>query len=66
MGFNCTGPLTGEFFSIVNTTVLQDVRLVESSDAEPWIKTANYKLYTDFRLHKGLEPLILSLLKGQL
>ena len=35
MGLNCVGGLKCRFFLIVNTTVLQDLWLVESMDAEP-------------------------------
>lgn len=47
---NCTGPLIHgvfmAFFSIVNTTGLQDLRLAESLDMEPWRPTINdCKLY---------------------
>ena len=34
-GLNYAGPLTGAFFSIVNTTVLHDPWLVESVDMKP-------------------------------
>ena len=36
-GLNCVGWLICRFFSIVNTAVLQDPWLVESSDVKPWI-----------------------------
>ena len=37
MSLNCMGPLIRGFFSIVNTTVLHDLQLIESADAEPRI-----------------------------
>ena len=37
------------FFSMVNTIVLDDSRLVESVDAELQIKRAHYKLYPKYR-----------------
>ena len=51
------GPLICGYFSIVNTTVLHGLRLVESVDVEePCIQRADYKLY-------ALTPV---LFKGQL
>ena len=38
MGLNCKGPFLGRFFSIVDTTILGNRRLVESMDVEPWIQ----------------------------
>lgn len=40
-------PLTQGFFSVVNTTVLHDLQLVESVE-ERLVQRAGYKLYTDF------------------
>ena len=47
MGLNCMGPLIcGVLFSIVNTTVLHDPWLVESTDGEePLMQKSDYKLY---------------------
>lgn len=48
-------PLTYEYFS----TVLHELRLVESADVEPLIQRiprilrADYKLYRDFRVYRG-------------
>ena len=39
-----------QIFSIVNTTVLHDLQLVESARVELRIWRANYKLYAAFRL----------------
>ena len=65
MGLNCTDPLIREFFSGVNTTVLHGPQLVESTDTEgPWIQRTDYKLYPDFRLHRGLVPLIPAAVQG--
>ena len=72
VGLNCTSPLT-QFFSTVNTTVLHDLRLVESGDAEPLIQrnhiygmaTVSYT-WIDLQLCRGLTPLILVLFNGQL
>ena len=38
MGLKCESPLVCEFFSLVNPTVLHDVRLVEFMDAVPQIR----------------------------
>lgn len=64
MDLNCESPLIhGSFFSIVDTTVLKDPRLAESmgwgnlDTEDPCIRRADYKLYTDFQLHKGSAPL---------
>ena len=38
MGLNYVGPLIQRFFSIVNTTVVHNQQLVESTDAEPRMK----------------------------
>lgn len=57
-GLNCMDPPICRFLSIVNTTVLPNLRL----DAKgPQIQRANYKLYTDFQLWGGSVPLILTL-----
>ena len=53
MGLNCVGPLICELFSI-NTTVLHDLQLVESVDAEPWIWRANYKVIFGFSTAQGV------------
>ena len=37
-GLNCAGPLIHGSFSVVNTIVLYDLRLVESEDVERWIR----------------------------
>ena len=44
MGLNCTGPLTHAFFfSVANITVLHNISLVESVNAEPQIqRNKNY------------------------
>ena len=65
MGLNCTDSLTREFFSGVNTTVLHGPQLFESTDTEgPWIRRTDHKLYPDFRLHRGLVPLIPAAVQG--
>ena len=54
MGLKCTGPLIRGYFSIINTTVLQDARLVESrmqnleDMEEPWIQKADCKVVCKF------------------
>ena len=56
MYLNYVGPLTGRFLKVVNTTVLYDPGLVESTDAEPWIQrnhvrgvpTINYMRIFDY------------------
>ena len=61
------GPLKCRFFSIVNTTVPPDPRLVESTDVEELpIRRADYQLYVDFRPCGESEPLTSTLFKGQL
>ena len=45
------------FFSIVNNTILQGPRLVESGNGELWIWRAEYKLHEDFKPSEGLVPL---------
>ena len=50
----------------MNTTVLYDLQLVESKDVDPGEHRANYKLYTDFPLQRGLALLTPALFKGQL
>ena len=45
------------FFSIVNNTILQGPRLVESGNGELWIWKAEYKLHKDFQPSEGLVPL---------
>ena len=58
------GPLILGFFSIVNTTVLQDPQLVESlGTKELQVQRADYKLYLDFQLHRGSVPLTPELFK---
>ena len=37
-GLNSAGALIHGFLKVVNTTVLYDPGLVESTDAEPWIQ----------------------------
>ena len=62
-GLNCMGPLTCGFFSLVNTVVLCDLWLVESTDVEPQIlrnciyggPTINYTQI--FQLCRGSAPL---------
>ena len=77
MGLNCMGPHTCGFFSVVNTIVLHDRQLVESSDVEPLtqrsccmeklcIWSADYNLQADFRICRGSAPLTPALFKGQL
>ena len=59
MGLNCKGPLISGFFSVVNTTVLHDPRLVESKKGdmeESCIRKAEYKLYADFECVEGQRP----------
>ena len=36
MNLNCVSPLICRFFSTVNITVLHNLKLVESLDADPW------------------------------
>lgn len=58
MCLNCVGlPLTCGFFSVVNSTILQGPRLVESGNVELWIGRAEYKLHKDFQPSEGLVPL---------
>ena len=58
-GLELWGSICTWVFSIVNTTVLHDPRLVESEDTEPLImeqqhiRRADYKLLGDFQLHRG-------------
>ena len=66
ISLNCMSPLIHGFFSIVNTTVLQDPRLVSSVNAEPRMRMADYKLYMDFQACRGWAPLTPMLFKGQL
>ena len=40
-GLNCIDPLIHRVFSMVNTTVLYHLQLVDSSDTEPWIESPN-------------------------
>ena len=48
MGLNCAGPHILRFFSIVNTTVLYSLWLVESKDVEELqIQRDEYKLHSD-------------------
>lgn len=55
-GFELRGSLIHEFLKVVNTTVLYDPGLVESTDAEPWIQrnhvcggpTINYMRIFDY------------------
>ena len=56
MSLNRTSPLLRGFFSIANIRVLHDPQLVESMDAEPWIRKAHYKLYLDFDCVEGQHP----------
>ena len=42
MGLNCTGSLTLRSFSLLNTTVLHDLDLVESEDAELQVQSRLY------------------------
>ena len=59
-GLNCMGPFIWSYFSIVDTTVLHDPQLVESTDVEPRLSEApctwraNYKLYADFQMFDHL------------
>ena len=48
MGLSCVGPLIRRFFSVVKTTVLHDLRLVEPTDVELRIQRASYQLCVDF------------------
>ena len=53
-----------DFFEVVNTTVFQDLTLVESDHAEePWIRTV--RLYLDFPLGRVSMPLTPTLFNGQ-
>ena len=52
-------------YFLLNTTVLNDLQLVESADVEPWIGRLMVKLYADFQLCR-VRPLVLLLFKGQL
>ena len=63
---NSLGPLLHEFFSIVYTTVLHDLRLVESSDVEPKIWRADCKITCRSSRLGGSVPLTSSLLRVQL
>ena len=71
MGLNCKGPLILRYFSTANTTVLHNLRLVESSDTEeqqiqrnPGYRWVNYKLYVDFQPHRGLASLVPHVVQG--
>ena len=60
-------PFIREMFSVVNTAVLQSLRLVKSENVdteEPWIWRVDYKLYADFLMHRVSAPN--SHIKGQL
>ena len=61
MGLSCAGPLTREFFLVVNTTVLHDPGWLN-----PRMWRANYKLYVDFQLQGGSCSKPPVLFKGQL
>ena len=50
IGLNCIGPLTCEFFSIVNTIAVHGPWLAESADEELWLWRVDCKLYVDFQL----------------
>ena len=50
MGLNSIAPQTWIFFSIVNITVLHDLRLDESMNMELWIRRVNCKLYVHWFL----------------
>lgn len=75
MTLNFMIPLIHGLFSIVNSTVLQDMWLVESVNADLWIWTmdmdelhilrANYKLYVYFQVCGELAHLIPGVFKGQ-
>ena len=43
-------------FFLLNTTVLNDLQLVESADVEPWIGRLMVKLYADFQLCRVRPP----------
>ena len=59
--------LFGVFFSMVNSTVLHDPRLVECAMRNRGYGGQTVKLYADFLLlHQGLAPLTCTLFKGQL
>ena len=53
MGLNRVGPSTHGFFSVVNTSVLQDPSLVESADVEPRTPRADYKLFLDLNVQRA-------------
>lgn len=54
-----TSDYTWIFFSMVNPTVWHKTQMAESVDLEqPLLQRTSYKLYTDFRLQGGSEPLI--------
>ena len=64
---NSVSPLVCGLFSIVSTTTLHSLRLVESLDVEEphtWVHRARCKLYTSFPLHRGLVLLTTTLLKS--
>lgn len=52
-------------FSVVDTTVLRDLHLVESTDGKRQIRRYHYKLYSGFQLRRGWAPLTL-MFKDQL
>lgn len=55
--FELLGSIICRVFSMVNTTALQDPRLVGSQDAEPWIQRADYKVIMQIFDHtEGLRP----------
>lgn len=61
--FDLHGPT---YFSIVSTIVLHDIQLVESTDAEPLIWRADYKVMLKFSTICGSVSLTPRLFKGQL
>ena len=48
MGLNCMGPLIHGIFSVNTTTILHDLLLVESTDAETQIQRAEYEVICRF------------------
>ena len=64
------GPTYTWTFSIVNIIVLQNLRFIESTDAELWLQSTcretHYKLHIYFQLCGGSAPLIPALSRVQL